>query len=426
MLSGKHWNYVKVTSGGSVYDCKSGKQTKSFAFFYEVSGEKKRKVVSGNSIEELTAKAVAFLDKIDKEYADAKEKESAVLNEIAKPARLTFRDVGLMWFETYQAKMQDDDNPISYTSVESRDLSLRKIFDNIGEMYIDEINQQTAKKLISNCSIKPNGTYYSRSYIDKLQQVFLLVMRYANKHGLSNHIIEPVTLSQNLTTVKTDERFLDKEQIAEILNIVSGNARYKTLLKLLIATGLRQEEAFALHIKDFNVKKNGKVELTINKTVVEVEPYTYRIVPRTKTERSTRVVIISYGTYKMVMDYYNSCINLETEYETYLRQLNKMEGYIFIDKDKKPINKRTFQRSFRNYINRNGGKELGYNVSLHMFRHSYASLMAEKLPADKVAKMMGDTIKTVEDNYYSLSEGAKDEICDVSTSVLESIDSLRF
>ena len=58
MLKDMHWKYVNVISSGSVYPFQSGKQTMAFAFYYKVAnGSKARKVVSGNSMEELKEKS---------------------------------------------------------------------------------------------------------------------------------------------------------------------------------------------------------------------------------------------------------------------------------------------------------------------------------------------------------------------------------
>ena len=56
------------------------------------------------------------------------------------------------------------------------------------------------------------------------------------------------------------------------------------------------------------------------------------------------------------------------------------EGLIFVNKNKNVLNKKTFERNFHNYMDRQLkklDKELGYTVTLHMLRHSYASLHAE-------------------------------------------------
>ena len=66
-------------------------------------------------------------------------------------------------------------------------------------------------------------------------------------------------------------------------------------------------------------------------------------------------------------------------------------------------------------------KTLDYEVTLHMFRHSYASLMSENLPVEVVARLLGDTISTTEKNYYSMSRKVKQNVSVSSEEILKSI-----
>lgn len=90
-------------------------------------------------------------------------------------------------------------------------------------------------------------------------------------------------------------------------------------------------------------------------------------------------------------------------------------------------NKRTFERSFANYLKRQLkklGKTLNYEVTLHMFRHSYASLMAESLPVEVVARLLGDTISTTEKNYYSMSKKVKNNVSVSSKEIMKSVEDI--
>ena len=61
-------------------------------------------------------------------------------------------------------------------------------------------------------------------------------------------------------------------------------------------------------------------------------------------------------------------------------------------------------------------------TGLHMLRHSYASLMAEKIPAEQLARILGDSYNTVFNNYYSLSKNAKmniaQHVADMKNSIM--------
>lgn len=407
MLSNMHWEHIEVMGGGSVYPVKTGRHTLGFAFFYRVNGEKApRKVVTGCSNEELREKAVKFLDKIEKECVEAEMATKGISVETSEPRALTFEDVSNEWFlNVYTQKRIRRE--ISYSSFESRKYSLQAINDVIGDKMIGDIDDDVARELIRRCSVKKSGQFYSVSHVDKLQQAFRMVMAYGVEKGYCTYVPKKVKLNSNLTEVDKDDRFLDEEELNVIFDIVNKNRRYNTIVHLLLATGLRQEEAFALNVADFRPKKNGLVEIIINKTVVETEEHIYRIVYETKTSSSKRKVYVPNEVYQMVMDYYNYVIDNETEFQTYLRSLYDYEGYIFLNKDMKPINKRTFERNFKNFLERNGKDKIDFNVTLHMLRHSYVSLLGEDMSLENIAMLIGDSYKTTHEMYQSITNKTK-------------------
>lgn len=401
LLDGLRWNYVEVVSNGSIYRTQKGKL--GFAFYYKLGGEKKRKSVTGDTEDELKDKAVKFLNELDREYCE----------ELSRP--LTFRKVGEQWFEEYKGRRNAKKGKISYASVESRECSLKAINKVIGDELIEDIDDKVAESLIDKCSEKADGTYYSRSHVDKLQQVFHLVMEYGKKHGYCTQCPDKITLSDNLTEVDKDSRFLDEEKIQKIFKAVEENIRYKTVIHFLLATGLRQEEAFALNINDFHKLQTGNYEIDICKTVVETEGHVYQIVNELKTKRSRRKIFIPPEVYELIKEYYDYVIENETELQSYMREMYNMEGYIFLNKDMKPYNKRTFQNNFKKYLKRRTGSDMDFKATLHMFRHSFVSFQADDIPLDKVAMIIGDSVATTANMYQSLTNRAKNEVCRSTT-----------
>lgn len=439
MLSGLNYNNIEIVSGGSVYPNKSGKQTLGFAFYYIVKGEeKKRKVVTACSEEDLLEKAKVFLDKLDKEYEQKKntvnrvsttarpEISDFVYAEDLEPVKMTFKEVGDKWYADYSSRLNKKRNGISYSTLECRDLAYRTMCKRIGDMCMADITQDVADKLIEYFSYKEDGSMYSFSYVDKLQQTFHMIIDYAKEKNWYHYDLETTPLSY-LEKANTDARFLDREQVAEVKTILKNNDRYSLVVDLIMASGLRQEELFALTLDDFKVVNNNNVEMHINKSVREVEEYKYEIVPYGKTDRSRRIVTIPNSVYSKVVNYFNDLTKKESSYEKKLRQQNGTVGLIFADKEKKVPNKRTFERSFANYIKRQLkklDKTLDYEVTLHMFRHSYASLMAEELPVEVVAKLLGDTMSTTEKNYYTMSKKVKQNVSVSSEKIMNSIENI--
>lgn len=419
MLTDVNLPYVTLPSGGSKYMAEDGGLR--LAFYYDLGGvRQKRKIVSAKTMEKLKERAVEFLREQSENYIRTKKQKEAVMEIEKQPVIKTFAEVGAEWYEEYGKRRFAKKKPISFSSYESRGYSLKKINGYIGDVNITDITKEMAEELIDKCSVKKDGTYYSRSAVDKLQQVFQLVMKYGRGKDYCDNTVDKVELIEELTEPVKEERFLDRKELEKIFEACRKNRRYDTVTRFLFMTGMRQEEMFALHENDFKVMENGTVEISIDETVVEEEGHEYKIVPKTKTKRSKRTVVIPYEVYEMVMDYYKECLNNETEFQSYLRSLNGTDGYIFVNKDMKPINKRTFERNFGDYLKRNGVKDI--KATLHMFRHSYASFQAEKISFEKVAMMLGDSVKTVMDNYYSVSEKSKEDISNNVSDLWESFD----
>ena len=408
ILENLKWEHVEVVARGSVYSTPNGKL--GFAFFYKNEDGKKRKVVTGNSEEELRKKAIKFLNMIDDDCHIKKEEKRRALEELTRP--LAFKEVGEQWLAEYKGRRQVKNGKITYASVESREFSLRAINKVIGDVPIKNIDDEAAECLLGKCSVKADGTYYSVSHVDKLQQVFRKVMEYGVEHGHCEKCPKKVVLDENLTEPDKDSRFLDENEILAVFKVVEENMRYKTLVHLLLATGLRQEEAFALNVNDFKELPTGNVEINVCKTVVEMEGHDYQIVNDMKTKNSKRKVYVPHEIYDMVMEYYNYVVENETVLQSYMRDMYNMEGYIFLNRDMKPINKRTFQNNFKKYLKRRAGSDMDFKATLHMFRHSFVSFQADKMSLDKVAMIIGDSLATTNKIYQSLTGKAKDEVCE--------------
>ena len=192
MLDNVQLENYKVVGKGSVYPVKSGKQTLGLAFYYSKKNEKdkKRKVVLGNAEEELENKALTFLKKMDMETMEERgveKQEGTYINIEERQAEIQkdihFREVAAEWLAEYAERRHATKKQISYSSVESRACSLKKINQYIGDVPVKDIDNDMAEKLIDQCSVKEDGTYYSESHVDKLQQAFLLVMEYATNKG---------------------------------------------------------------------------------------------------------------------------------------------------------------------------------------------------------------------------------------------------
>lgn len=433
MLEKLNYKNIEIIGGGSTYDVKNGKQKRGLAFYFIVNGKKQpRKVFTSSSDEENFKKAVVFLDKLDKECEENKTTLTRTIvtdNSVNVPApvRVTFREIGAEWYKEYSSRLNQPLDGLSCSSTDNRELNYRTMCKYIGDMFIDEINQDTAKNIINLCSLKDDGTKYSFSHMDKLQQTFHMIMKYADRHGLYKYNLKKVSL-ESFLKANANSKFMDREQIAEILELLKDNERYSLVVEFIVASGLRQGELFALTVDDFRVVDKNKVEINIDNSIRRMYKTVYKKVDQVKTKNSRRKVIIPYSMYEKIMNYYNNIIDNESATDKQKRIENGTVGFIFVNKDKNVINKKNFTRNFKDYLKRKIKKlekEIKYNTTLHMFRHSFASLSAEKLSMEVVAELLGDSMKTVKENYYSLSDKVKDDVSATTTDVLDSINKIR-
>lgn len=396
----------------SYYPVKSSKLPVGGAFYYQIPGrEKKRATVTGKDEAEVDRKIEAYLSRKTREHCEEMERQRKAEEEKNKP--LEFAQVGERWFADYLESKE-----MSFSIKDCRRENLKKLNGEIGEMPIDRIDDEEAKNLIDRCSKKIDG-YYSKSYVDKLQQTFRMVMEYGVKKGYCKRVPDKVKLSDKLTVPDKDERYLDDNQLREVLKALKDNPKYSTLVNVLLSTGMRQEEALALKMDDFKILKDGMAEIAIYKTVVETEKYTYDVVMRTKTKGSRRKISIPRKVYEVVKEYYEDCVNSETPEQRRARHEKGYDGYIFLNSNMEPFNKRALERNFSDYLKRHG---IGFRVTLHMFRHTFVSNLAETVPLDKVAKVIGDSLAITSEIYQSLSDRTKETICD---SILEKYEELN-
>lgn len=402
---------ARMLTPGSVYEKKGGKQTLSYAFYYEAGNTgRKRKVVTGNSEQELREKARAFLEKKNAECLEALEETKRAEEEKERPR--TFREAGQEWYAEYEKGTR------TFSSRESRMCSLKTLEREIGGLLVKDIDSAQAQEAIDRCSVKKDGSYFSKSHVEKLQQVLQMVMGYAVEKGYCDQKPKKARFDPDLKEPSADERFLDREEIKRILDALGENPRYRAVVRLLLATGLRQEEAFALNVKDFREMRDGNYEINICKVVREVEKNKFEIVQGAKTKRSIRRVSLPRAIYEEVMEYYEERAGRETPQQKELREENQTEGTIFVNKDMKPLNKRTFQRNYIEYLRKRG---ISYSASLHMLRHSYVSFQTEKMSLDKVAKMIGDSAEIANRIYQSLTENTRTEVCENTMDLFNSL-----
>ncbi len=387
-------NIMKVTEG-SIYSVKSNKNPYEMRFFITFDDGVKRAVkVRGAGEEELMRKKQEKILEVLEEYRSEKNGTAGVRMKPAIPEKHTFREVSELWFKEFEMESRSKGN--SYSNHESAKYSLKAVNAVIGEMDIREIDKATAQKMIDAVSVDGEGNYRSKSHVEKAMRKFRKVMEYALEQGYIDRQIGILYLNKNLTEPDKDSRFIKEEVLKELLQCIAKNPFYNTLMNLMLSSGLRQEEALALTIDDLR-GHNDLYRVNVNKVVVESASNKYVIKNKLKNNERGRCVPVSEEVYAMLKEYYYN--NIKKSQMMKLRKEHGTEKYIFVNKNGCIYNTRTLYRSMKGYLSRN--MDNGDNVTLHMFRHTFASYMRDEISLEEISEILGHKDISITLKFYA-------------------------
>ena len=204
-------------------------------------------------------------------------------------------------------------------------------------------------------------------------------------------------------------QFLDETEIKKLITLLDNEPmQYKTMITLLIYTGIRRGELCGLEWKDIDFNNRTiKIVRTSqyigNKTLITKEP---------KTKSGTRELVLSHTACKLLLEYkqwqnYN-IIELGDQWNDTDRLFTQWNGL--------PIYPDTVTYWFAKFIKKHDFP----HVTLHSLRHTNASLMiAEGADVCTVSKRLGHANTSTTLNIYAHALKSKDlEIADKLENVL--------
>jgi integrase len=307
----------------------------------------KKKFFYGKSPAEVNKKILAYNAELERT-----EKEKYLFSNLVQE-----------WFEQHS-------NEIAYNTK----LFYRKPVEDVKEYfqgyYIQDIKPKNIIKYLD---------YLSKcSYKSRTVSARLVVIRLTFEYAIINEIVETnpaksVKLPKSLVT--TTRNGLSDEEIKTVIN--SKNIFLNTLL----FTGLRRNEALALHWEDIDFQKNI---INVNKALLWGDNGP-QIITKLKTEKSIATLPL-----------------LEPLREL-LEPIRKNRGLIFTNKKGNIYTAGSFWRMWVDLKNK-------YNLSCcpHQFRHAYITILHDSGVDVKTAQILArhSRIQTTLDIYTHLDENA--------------------
>ena len=315
---------------------------------------------------------------------------------------ILFKDYAISWLENRKHKIA----PATYYDYTN---TINRLIEEFGYFKLPEIKSflvsKYFNKLRQNGANKNTGGRLSEKTISNMYMVFKDILDCALDDDLiiKNPLKEKSFIPPKV--VKKEIEFLQEDDIKKLLPILDKvHIKWKTIIYLLLYSGLRRGEALALEWNDIDLNTG---EIVINKTIQYIAKIgIIEKAPKTKTSfRTINIpkeclnVLIEYKEWqdkeKLNMgDLWNSKITLkDKDYKEFTKKNNKL----FTQWNGIPM----FPDSINDFI-KDLCEEYGFNFHPHSLRHTYASLLLRAgTPVKLVSSMLGHNNATTTLNIYT-------------------------
>lgn len=235
--------------------------------------------------------------------------------------------------EVLQAFFRDNHNQFSAETIRSYQIALSQFFSLCQKNYEDVKVHDIRKWLeeMNDRGLKPRSIQLKLSALKSFYQ----------------YCMEENRINKNPTQrVKTPQKedslpyYLTKRQFALLQELTKDNPRDRAIVEVLFATGVRLSELLAIRLED-------------------IKWDTRQIWIREGKGNKERFVLFSHAC--------------EVRLESYLEMRKVSSDYLFSNAKGRPISRHLVQMKFRQY-----SETLGFKVTPHTLRHTFAAYLAEK------------------------------------------------
>ncbi len=314
----------------------------------------------------------------------------------------TFSD---MWLEQYAEKQ------LAPSTIDRYKELLKRINKAIGHIKLDDITPlhlNTFYRNLEEPGIKLNGKRDKQGKL--IGNGKLAPKTIVEHHRLISKILSTAIkwqLLENNVALRADPPkvpsremyFLDEEQAKSLLKkLYDEPIQYKTMITLLIFTGLRRGELCGLEWGDIDLE---------NKTIKIVRSAQYiggkYITKEPKTNAGKRQLSLSNSTVVLLQEYRK----WQTNHIVQMGDLWEKTDRLFTQHDGKPIHPDTITGWFASFIKKNNFPK----VTLHSLRHTNATLMiADGTDIRTVSNRLGHAQTSTTLNIYAHALKSRDLI----------------
>lgn len=389
---------------GSIYQMtRSDKYAISF-YYEDLDGKKKRKTCTGESKEMLPALRTAFLTNLFYEKIALKKKMETIellmdvlpkslLKEESKCER-TVNEVVDGYLVSYKQR-------VKFITYDNEQYAAKHVKTWLGNKMVCDLKGIDYQNLLNAVAKGKNGKRASKKTVNNVKGCYARMIRFCKSNGwitsekmddLLEHVSMPVTARK-----EKNIKYLPMSKMGIILNALKDNRRYYLIVKILLLTGMRGQEVFALEKSDLLPNKEI---LHIHQALEEVEKKNKNdrkyALGNTKNEESERYA----PAIQEVFDCFYELEEIQMKMGWRKKADENGNGNLaIIDSNGQIVNKTAFNRNLGLYLERRGIEK---KLTLHMPRHCYTTYL-KLLGADveNVEFSLGHSINGVRGEYLA-------------------------
>lgn len=307
--------------------------------------------------------------------------------------------------------------------------SAKHICEFFDKNFITDIKPRDIELFYQSLKNKRTGKPLSNHSVKGIRKILNMTLHYAYLNGYIEKPfpITSVKMKAGYIT-KKDSRFLSKEDVSKLFQIVEGHPRYYILCRILLVTGLRIGEALALQFSDFD-RKEGIVHIRHSLKKGDVKhDYKYvreHIIGLPKTEAGCRDIPLPLDIFTTIENWRCYLKRQDKHFQKCVE--NGTDNFLFTNYKGEFLQYHTLQYNFQNYLRRN--KECALpRITFHMLRHTFGSLLLEQgAELSIVSKLLGhSSIKITSDIYITITKELKQETLKTFEKTLQHIDNINY
>lgn len=397
--------------GSSVYPTgrtnKNGQDVYGIAFSYDdTNGQRKRKVITGQK-EQLEQKRIVFLTELCQQKQNALTMAMAVpvvaTTPLAPVCTVTVKGAVGAFLKQYRPTV----SPQTFLGEKTNTNNITRIMDN---MMVKDITFDDFQNLVNTISKGKGGKPAAPKTVRNHIITFKKVMKYCQKkRWISADDYELITSDVKIPTYVTDsgheekvkeQKSLTCTEAREVLNALKSNRRYYLVSWILLLTGMRPQEFFALEKRDL-VREDGYI--TIRQALVKQDKETEgnRIfnIGTTKNKGSRRKIPVT----PVIFYYFDELEKLLKNNGSRKKSISMGNGeFVIVDRNGNLIDEHAFGVNMVRYLQRNGDcKRFTLGMPRHFYQDQLDILGAN---VNDVEKSVGHAIDSVAEKHYKVNE----------------------